>query len=73
MDLLFFVVGNSAVHYRQCYFSIMTFLRYGNIDNIYIYTDAPQFCKQISEKVKVVELTKEQIEEWRGKYDFFGE
>ncbi len=71
MNLLFFVVGNSAVHYSQCYFSIMTFLKHGNIDNIYIYTDAPEFFGQISTKVTTVEITKDQVKEWRGEHDFF--
>lgn len=71
MNLLYFIVGNSAVHYSQCYFSILSFLRYGNVEGIYIYTDAPQYFNRISDRTTLVELTKEQVEEWRGKYDFF--
>ena len=71
MNLLYFIVGNTTIYHTQCYFSILSFLSYDNIDGIYIYTDAPDFYNRLGNKVHVVQLSKDKMQEWRGEADFF--
>ena len=72
MNLLYFIVGNNTVYHTQCYFSILSFLVYKeNVNGIYIYTDFPEFYKSLGEKVRVIPLDQQKIDEWRGEHDFF--
>ncbi len=71
MNLLYFVTGNKTNLHAQCYFSILSFLAKGQIDEVFVYTDFPDFYQGLKDKVQVRNLTKEQIIEWKGPADNF--
>ena len=72
MNLLYFIVGNNTVYHAQCYFSVLSFLVYKeNVNGIYIYTDSPDFYKSLGDRVQVVPINQQKIDDWKGKHNFF--
>ncbi|WP_196891545.1 hypothetical protein [Aureivirga marina] len=73
MNLMFLTFGDNLKNHAQACFSILSFLSQddGNINNIYIFTDRPDFYNFFGDKVKCINITKDILTEWEGKYQFF--
>ena len=71
MNIVYFVIGDSAVIHMQVGFSIRTILaQASDEDTIYVVTDTPTMYCNLPH-VTTIPITKELIKEWRGKHDFF--
>lgn len=71
MNIVYFVLGGSAVIHMQVNFSIRTFLVQKTADDvIYVITDTPTMYAALP-NVITIPITQEQIREWRGSHDFF--
>lgn len=66
MNLLYFITGNNLNLHSQCYFSILSFWAQEHIENVYIYTDFPDYYRCLDGKVHIRILTQEQILDWKG-------
>lgn len=71
MNIVYFVIGDSAVIHIQVGFSIRTILsQASDEDTIYVVTDTPTMYCNLPHVV-TIPITQERIKEWRGKHDFF--
>lgn len=71
MNIVYFVIGDSAVIHIQVGFSIRTILsQASDEDTIYVVTDTPTMYSKLPHVV-TIPITQERIKEWRGKHDFF--
>ena len=72
MNLLYITFGNNLGVHLQATFSICTFLCKNNsVQSINIITDKPLFYNHLGNKVKVIAITKEELQEWQGTHQFF--
>lgn len=71
MNILFFCIGDSTLVHMQSLYSIRTAYVHSNPDDqIYIITDSPALYQKLP-FVKVIEITPEEILEWKGPYGYF--
>lgn len=71
MNIVYFVIGDSAVIHIQVGFSIRTILsQTSEEDTVYVVTDTPTMYCNLPHVV-TIPITQERIKEWRGKHDFF--
>jgi hypothetical protein len=71
MNILYLVFGNEQLYHSQAYFSICSFLsQVETTDRILVMTDAPDFYKRFNDKVKIIEISKAQIDVWKGEFSF---
>lgn len=71
MNIVYFVIGDSAIIHIQVGFSIRTILsQTSEEDTVYVVTDTPTMYCNLPHVV-TIPITQERIKEWRGKHDFF--
>lgn len=72
MIITYLVFGEELKNYQQAYFSILTFLEQLQAsDSIVVITDNPQNFSLFEKQITLIKAEKKQLQEWRGKYDFF--
>ena len=72
MNLLYLTFGNDTSIHLQASFSIYSFLNQGKqINTINIITDNPTFYSHLAKTVNIICISKEEISEWQGEYQFF--
>jgi len=72
MHLLYLVFGTNIKNHFQANFSILSFLRQGDVlDGITIVTDAPDFYHHLAEYVTVLPIDEDRLREWKGEFGFF--
>jgi hypothetical protein len=72
MNLLYITFGNDPSIHLQAAFSIYSFLAQSKaVNSINIITDNENFYNHLSSDVKIIKVTKNELDEWKGKYDFF--
>lgn len=72
MNLIYLVFGKRVSYHYEAIFSICSFLSFSkSVENVLVYTDAPEFYKHISDKVLVRPLAETELKQWMGEYDFF--
>lgn len=72
MNLMLLTFGSNLENHYQAVFSIASFLKDSNIENVIIVTDRIDFYKFFnSERIKIIEVNSELLEDWKGKYAFF--
>ena len=71
MNLLFLTFGPNIKNHYQANFCILSFLcRKEEQHTVHVYTDHPEFYQHLSDHVKVVTLTKDLLQEWRGEKNY---
>ena len=72
MNLLYITFGvNTAVH-MQAAFSIYSFLaRFEKYNSVNIITDNKLHYQHLEDRVNIIEMTEEELKEWKGEYQFF--
>jgi hypothetical protein len=65
------IFGKKIAYHYEAIFSILSFLTKAHIENIYIYTDAPEFYNILGKRVTLCLIDEDQLREWEGKYKFF--
>lgn len=71
MNFIYLAFGTNIAYYQEAAFSIVSLLAKGKGKvSISVYTDAPQYFKQLSGAVTVNELSAEQQADWKGKYSY---
>ena len=71
MNILYLVFGDVQIYYSQAYFSICTFLnQMDESDQIFVMTDSPDFYRRFGDKVGIILLNQDQLNEWKGKYNY---
>ncbi len=72
VNVVYLVFGEELRNHIQAHFSILSFLvQKEYIGCIYIVTDAPRYYRNLSEAIKVVEVSAQDLNKWKGEYDFF--
>src|ERR1700712_98113 len=73
MNLLYITFGDDLGIHLQAAFSICSFLSKSNndINSINMITDKPFFYNHLKEKVNVISITQQELEDWKGEHQFF--
>lgn len=72
MNILYLVFGNNIEHYQQIYFSIYTALKNKSPeDKIIVVAENSQYFNALKDKIEVIDINKQIVQEWEGKYRFF--
>lgn len=72
MHLLYITFGKNATIHSQAAFSVYTFLAQNeNITSINIITDSPDYYEHIKDRVRIVKVSRYQLQEWKGPHNFF--
>ncbi len=72
MHLLYITFGKNAAIHSQAAFSVYTFLKQKEqLYSINIITDAPDYYAHLKDRVRIIEVSSGQLEEWKGPHDFF--
>lgn len=72
MHLLYITFGSNLKNHTQAYFSIYSFLAEDfGIKAIHVVTDTPGFYKALGNKVHVIPVDDQVLQEWKGPHHFF--
>jgi hypothetical protein len=72
MNLLYLTFGNNATIHSQTAFSIYSFLAQATaVSSVNIITDNGDFYKHLSPKATIIQVTQTELNEWKGKHQFF--
>lgn len=72
MNLLYLTFGNDPTIHMQTAFSMYSFLAQPQaVSSINILTDNTGFYKHLAPHVNIIQLTQNELTEWKGEYDFF--
>lgn len=72
MNIVYLVFGEELINHVQANFSILSMLtQKEEINSINIVTDNPKFYNFLSGVVNVIKVKLEDLQEWKGEYDFF--
>ena len=72
MNLLYITFGNDPSIHLQAAFSIYSFLAQpGAVDSINIITDNKDFYNHLPSGVKIINVTQNELTEWKGEHQFF--
>ena len=71
MNILYLIFGNEQLYHAQAYFSICSFLnQMDTSDCVLVMTDTPKFYARFGNKVEIIEINQNQIQVWKGEYNF---
>jgi hypothetical protein len=71
MDILFLTFGPNIRNHYQANFCILSLMKVqGQFNAINVLTDYPEFYSRLGDRVKIVPITAEQVQEWKGEYNF---
>jgi hypothetical protein len=72
MNLLYISFGNNAAIHLQTAFSIYSFLTQNDsINSINIVTDDAAFYQHLNSQVNIIQVTQNDLTEWKGPHQFF--
>ncbi len=73
MNLLYITFGDNLGVHLQAAFGMYSFLAKAksNIQTINIITDKPLFYNHLKNDINVIDITKEELDNWQGKHRFF--
>ncbi|MDB5232892.1 MAG: hypothetical protein JWN76_3697 [Chitinophagaceae bacterium] len=72
MNILYITFGDRVDVHTQAIFSICSFLRQKeHIETITVFTDVPSFYNHVKDRVNLVYINPEQLEDWKGPHHFF--
>jgi len=72
MNLLYLTFGNSASIHMQAAFSICSFLSNPSASgSVNVITDNKKYYTHLGSRVNLIDITKEELLDWRGPHDFF--
>lgn len=72
MNIVYLVFGEDLLYHAQANFSILSMLtQKEEIDTINIVTDNSKFYNHLSGVVNIIQIQSSDLQEWKGKYDFF--
>ncbi|GAB3415365.1 hypothetical protein [Niabella aquatica] len=72
MHLLYLTFGNNNRNHIQAYFSILSFFAKNiPLSSINIITDKPSYYKSIENRVHIIAVDDNRLEEWKGPHRFF--
>jgi hypothetical protein len=73
MNIVYLVFGDNLNNYQQVYFSIIhSVYSKNNSDRIIYHEDASLF-KSFGDKIEIIPINRNLINDWEGEYHFFGE
>lgn len=72
MNLMYLTFGENLKNHYQANFSILSFLaQKDKIDSITIFTDYPEFYKNLDKHVTIISIDDNILKDWEGEYQFF--
>lgn len=72
MIINYLVFGNQLLNYTQAAFSMLSFLsQKEETDTIAVVTDHPEKFNMLKDKINVLAIDDQTLQEWRGEHDFF--
>ena len=72
MNLLYITFGSNTAVHMQAAFSIYSFLaRFEKYNSVNIITDNKLYYQHLEDRVNIIEMTEEELKEWKGEYQFF--
>jgi len=72
MHLLYLTFGENVNNHIQAHFSIFSFLTQQNeISTINVITDNPEMYHDIKDRINIITITEQTLNEWKGEYGFF--
>ncbi|MEJ8801022.1 hypothetical protein [Pontibacter sp. H249] len=73
MNLLLLTFGPNIKNHYQANFCILSLLARQQelaFTAVYVYTDHPEFYRHLGDYVKIVPLTKDMLQEWKGEHQY---
>ncbi|MEZ8141247.1 hypothetical protein A1OQ_01060 [Enterovibrio norvegicus FF-162] len=71
MILTLLTFGDRLENHYQASFAILTYLQSDLISKVCVVTDRPCYYKYFGDRVDVIEIDQNKMNEWRGNHDFF--
>jgi|SRR5690554_1426496 len=72
MNIVYLVFGEELSNHIQANFSILTMLtQKKEFNRITVITDLPRLYKHLSDAVSIIKIEESNLQEWKGRYDFF--
>ena len=72
MNLLYLTFGNNPTIHSQTAFSVYSFLSQpAAVGSVNIITDNTSFYQHLLPHANLIQVTKDELEEWKGKHSFF--
>jgi hypothetical protein len=71
MDIIFLTFGPNIRNHYQANFCILSLLKVQDQFNVInVLTDYPEFYRRLGDRVRIVPITADQVQEWKGEYNF---
>ncbi|MDH2997828.1 hypothetical protein A1D22_00565 [Pasteurellaceae bacterium LFhippo2] len=71
MNLLLLTFGERLENHYQSTFCILSFLKDPLINKVIVVTDRPEFYQFFNDKIEIITINADTLNEWKKPYDFF--
>lgn len=71
MILTLLTFGDRLENHYQASFAILTFLKSDLISRVCVVTDRPRYYSYFDERIDIIEINDDIMNDWRGEHDFF--
>lgn len=71
MNLVLLTFGERLENHYQAVFCILSFLKDVRLKRAIIVTDRPEFYQILKDRVEIIQIDQNTLQDWKGKYNFF--